>query len=37
MGVTLSQLPVGTEVRVRAVNGAGLEGWDWARAVVGGG
>jgi hypothetical protein len=24
----------GTEVRVKAINAKGLEGWDWARGVV---
>jgi hypothetical protein len=31
---TLSGAPAGTRVRVKAVNGKGMEGWDWARAVV---
>ena len=31
---TLAGAPAGTLVRVKAVNGKGLEGWDWARAVV---
>jgi hypothetical protein len=30
----LPGVSAGTEVRVRAVNAKGLEGWDWARAVV---
>jgi Tol biopolymer transport system component len=30
----LPGLPPGTHVAVKAVNGRGLEGWDWARAVV---
>ncbi len=30
----LPQLPAGTHVAVKAVNGRGLEGWDWARIVV---
>jgi hypothetical protein len=30
----LPALPAGTHVAVKAVNGRGLEGWDWARAVV---
>jgi hypothetical protein len=30
----LPGLPAGTHVAVKAVNGRGLEGWDWARAVV---
>lgn len=31
---TLPALPAGTHVAVKAVNGRGLEGWDWARTVV---
>jgi hypothetical protein len=31
---TLPGAGPGTVVRVKAVNGKGLEGWDWARAVV---
>ncbi len=31
---TLAGAPAGTEVRVKAVNAKGMEGWDWARAVV---
>lgn len=31
---TLPSLPAGTHVAVKAVNGRGLEGWDWARTVV---
>ncbi len=31
---TLSNVAPGTVIRVRAVNAKGLEGWDWARAVV---
>jgi len=31
---TLTGAPAGTEVRVKAVNAKGMEGWDWARAVV---
>jgi hypothetical protein len=31
---TLPSLPAGTHVAVKAVNGRGLEGWDWARSVV---
>jgi Tol biopolymer transport system component len=27
-------LPVGTQIAVKAVNGRGLEGWDWARTVL---
>jgi hypothetical protein len=30
----LPVLPAGTRVAVKAVNARGLEGWDWARAVV---
>lgn len=30
----LPALPAGTVVAVKAVNGRGLEGWDWARIVV---
>lgn len=32
---TLPSLPAGTEVRVKAINQRGLDGWDWARVVVG--
>lgn len=32
---TLPALPAGTNVAVKAVNGRGLEGWDWVRAVIG--
>jgi hypothetical protein len=32
---TLPAVPAGTHVAVKAVNGRGLEGWDWARAVIG--
>jgi Peptidase family M28 len=31
---TLPNVPSGTAVRVKAVNGRGLEGWDWARTTV---
>ena len=31
---TLAGAGTGTEVRVKAVNAKGLEGWDWARTVV---
>jgi len=31
---TLAGVSTGTPVRVKAVNAKGLEGWDWARAVV---
>src|SRR5262249_53570326 len=31
---SLPALPAGTLVAVKAVNARGLEGWDWARAVV---
>jgi hypothetical protein len=30
----LPAVPAGTHVAVKAVNGRGLEGWDWARVVV---
>jgi hypothetical protein len=30
----LPVLPAGTQIAVKAVNARGLEGWDWARAVV---
>ena len=33
--VTLPQLAVGTVVSVKAVNARGLEGWDWAKTMVG--
>jgi hypothetical protein len=32
--VTLAGAAPGTEVRVKAVNAKGLEGWDWARTIV---
>ena len=32
---TLPALPAGTHVAVKAVNGRGLEGWDWVRTIVG--
>jgi len=31
---TLAGATAGTSVRVKAVNATGMEGWDWARAVV---
>ena len=31
---TLTDLPAGTQIAVKAVNGRGLESWDWARTVV---
>jgi len=31
---TLPALPAGTQIAVKAVNGRGLEGWDWAKAVL---
>lgn len=31
---TLPSMPAGSIVAVKAMNGAGLEGWDWARTVV---
>jgi hypothetical protein len=33
-GARLPSAPAGTHVAVKAVNARGLEGWDWARAVV---
>jgi Zn-dependent M28 family amino/carboxypeptidase/Tol biopolymer transport system component len=30
----LPALPAGTHIAVKAVNGRGLEGWDWARVVL---
>jgi len=33
--VTLPQIAAGTVVSVKAVNAHGLEGWDWARTIVG--
>jgi hypothetical protein len=33
-GATLTGIAPGTIVSVKAVNGAGLEGWDWARVTV---
>jgi len=33
--VVLDNLPQGTLVSVRAVNERGMEGWDWARGMVG--
>jgi hypothetical protein len=32
---TLPALPAGTQIAVKAVNGRGLEGWDWVRTVLG--
>ena len=32
--VTLTGVPAGASVAVKAVNAKGLEGWDWARVVV---
>lgn len=32
---TIPQLPAGSVVSVKAVNARGLEGWDWAKVVVG--
>lgn len=32
--VSLPQLPAGTEIRIKAVDAAGNEGWDWARILV---
>src|SRR5690606_20103504 len=34
---SLPSLPAGTEIRVKAINERGLDGWDWARVVVTGG
>jgi hypothetical protein len=31
---SIPNAPAGTLVRVKAINAKGLEGWDWARAVV---
>ena len=31
---TLPSVPAGTKISVKAVNGRGLEGWDWARTDV---
>ena len=33
--VTLPQTAAGTTVSVKAVNARGLEGWDWAKTIVG--
>ena len=33
--VTLSSIAAGSVVSVKAVNGRGLEGWDWARVTLG--
>ena len=30
----LSGITAGTVVSVKAINGKGMEGWDWARIVV---
>ena len=30
----LANVPAGTHIAVKAVNAAGLEGWDWARTIV---
>ena len=30
----IANAPAGTHIAVRAVNAAGLEGWDWARTIV---
>jgi len=32
--VRLTDVPAGTLVAVKAINGRGLEGWDYARATV---
>ena len=32
---TLPALPTGTVVSVKAVNGRGLEGWDWVKTTIG--
>jgi hypothetical protein len=31
---TLTNVAAGTVVAVKAINGKGLEGWDWARVTV---
>ena len=31
---TLAGAAAGTAIRVKAINAKGLEGWDWARAIV---
>ena len=33
--VTLPPIAAGTVVSVKAVNARGLEGWDWAKTIVG--
>jgi hypothetical protein len=33
--VTLPPIAAGTSVSVKAVNARGLEGWDWAKTMVG--
>jgi hypothetical protein len=33
--VTLEDLPAGTVISVKAVNGRGMESWDWAQVLVG--
>ena len=32
--ITLPKVSAGTVISVKAVNGKGLEGWDWARATI---
>jgi hypothetical protein len=32
---TLDQIATGSVVSVKAVNARGLEGWDWARVIIG--
>ena len=31
---TIANAPAGTHIAVKAINAAGMEGWDWARTVV---
>jgi Tol biopolymer transport system component len=31
---TIATAPVGTHIAIKAINAAGMEGWDWARTVV---
>ena len=33
--ISIPKAPAGTVISVKAVNGRGLEGWDWARVRVG--
>ncbi len=32
--ITLPMLENGTEVRIKAINSRGLEGWDWSRLII---